>query len=74
MFQSHDLSFDMFWQAGDKTYSSIPQWAHFFEISGRGDMVMVVSPVNPEEIPVHLDDIDYQAPDPGPHPSPLLLP
>lgn len=66
VFQSHDLSFDMFWQAGDKTYLiHTGQWAHFSRYLD-GDMVMVVLAGESEEIPVHLDDIDYQAPDPAP--------
>ena len=53
----------MFWQAGDKTYLiHTGQWARFSRYLDGG-MVMVILPDESEEIPVHLDDIDYREPE-----------
>ncbi|MCF8238314.1 MAG: Smr/MutS family protein [Saprospiraceae bacterium] len=64
----------MFWQSGDKVYLiHTRQWGIF----GRyldNETAMILPDDDDEEIPVHLDDLDYHAPPPevaGPTPTPV---
>lgn len=52
----------MHWQSGDKVYlKHTGRWATIARLIGQ-DMAMVRLPGDPDEIPVHLDDCDFEAP------------
>ena len=52
----------MFWQSGDNVYlKHTHQWGVFARLLD-GDMAMVFLSDQEDEIPVHLDDLDYKAP------------
>ncbi len=58
----------MFWQSGDKVYlKHTHQWGVFARLL-EGDMAMVFLADQDDEIPVHLDDLDYKAPPAKPVP------
>lgn len=62
VFGGSSLSFPMFWQSGDQVYLKYTrQWGVFARYAGD-DMAMVFIDDQHDEIPVHLDDLDYNAP------------
>ncbi len=74
MFQHVALSFPMFWQSGDKVYLiHTRQWAVFARYVDN-ETAMIIPNDHDEEIPVHLDDLDYKAPPPPPEEETVVPP